>query len=283
MLDQFDAAIQRLEAVKSDLDSYLATTGIVEPEWRFNAGIATFDILSICAILRPIHQEAVTLTQEQTRRFAASQPPIAVTAHLNALFHHVFETEDENERQKRAAEYMRQQQQLAPLDLDDAVTTARMTQAIDTKLMITYKSLFYFVRVHQDAMYCVLRRLVGLPVSKAYEKRSLGTVLLKDSSPNPNHPVAKVLTTRLPDYIPWFIRWRDRRNKVKEGVQFSIAGPAENIGIGFTRLDYTTGGLIVDCAPENAVRLSDVVEALTQCADIMKLCLDCDKEKSDAS
>jgi hypothetical protein len=81
----------------------------------------------------------------------------------------------------------------------------------------------------------------------------------------PSNPVRKSLEAELPEYLPWFGRLRDQRNAVKEGVQFSIAGPDGDLGLQVVRFDPATGGVVVDCSG-TAIRLGDVVTALVQSA-----------------
>lgn len=76
---------------------------------------------------------------------------------------------------------------------------------------------------------------------------------------NDLNPVRRFLNEHVPAYVDWFPAWREQRNRVKDGVSFSIAGPEEDLGI---RVDEFTaqGGISVDLT--RAVRLGDVVAAV---------------------
>ena len=41
------------------------------------------------------------------------------------------------------------------------------------------------------------------------------------------------LATASPDYVSWFERWRDERNRVKQGVNFSVFVADDDLGITF--------------------------------------------------
>jgi hypothetical protein len=123
-----------------------------------------------------------------------------------------------------------------------------------TNLGLSYKAFFFFVRSCQDAVYAVGLNLLGM---KAGANAKMSNAL-KDAN-----PIGEILKAEAAGYLEWFDRWRDLRNRIKFGVGLATLGPSTHPGISFTYQDQE-GGLVIDFARANAVRLNDATTALVQ-------------------
>src|SRR5215208_4177984 len=104
-------------------------------------------------------------------------------------------------------------------------------------LQVSYKALYFLLRAYQDRLYTVAARLAA-PGEKAGQ--SMATAFKSRAN-----PVRLFLDQSVPEYVAWFPDWREQRNRVKDGVSFSIAGPEDDLGIRFD--EFTAqGGLSVD-------------------------------------
>ena len=86
-----------------------------------------------------------------------------------------------------------------------------------------------------------------------------------NSATNPRNPVAIVLAERAPEFIPWFERFRERRNEVKDGVNFgftALAGEGISVTFNVFRLDTSTGrcSVFIDSSGDRKMTLADVLE-----------------------
>jgi hypothetical protein len=124
------------------------------------------------------------------------------------------------------------------------------------RLIMAYKALYYFIRAYQDRLYAVLAILLE---PDAPSGRSMNAAFK-----NSQNPARRLLDTHLPEYVEWFPNWRDQRNKVKDGISFSTAGPAPQTGLTSLGIRFNEfsrdGGVSVDCS--EAVQLADVTRAL---------------------
>ena len=58
--------------------------------------------------------------------------------------------------------------------------------------------------------------------------------------------------------MPWFDRWREKRNLIKEGMSFSIVGPGSDVGIALNYVNPETNGQRTG----PSVRIGDLLEAI---------------------
>lgn len=131
------------------------------------------------------------------------------------------------------------------------------------ELQVSYKALYFLLRAYQDRLYTVAARLAA-PGEKAGQ--SMATAFK-----SPANPVRLFLDQYVPEYVAWFPNWREQRNRVKDSVSFSIAGPEEDLGIRFD--EFTAqGGLSVDLT--HAIRISDVIAALDASAALAEALVD---------
>jgi hypothetical protein len=129
------------------------------------------------------------------------------------------------------------------------------------KLGAAYKTVFYFVRAYQDTLYRMVLNLQKQPWGKQSMSRAL----------RPDNPVGKLLGERLPEYLPWFEDWRDKRNKIKDGVTAGWAGPQTDPGLVFVEVIVTPGTYATRLDARTAIRLSDVAAAIEMSAQLTGL------------
>lgn len=94
------------------------------------------------------------------------------------------------------------------------------------------------------------------------------------SAVKPQNPVAIVLDESEPGFIPWFERFREQRNEVKDGVSFgftALAGAGISITFNVFRFDSKTGrrSVLVDSTGDRKVTLTDVLEAARMLANVL--------------
>ena len=130
-----------------------------------------------------------------------------------------------------------------------------------------FKGVYMWLRAYQDAVCGVWRALHGERVG-AYSsmRREL----------KPGKPLQTFLDEQLPDYEPWFVRWRGRRDQMKLGVQFDTTfetDPPRILGIKF---HFPTRILDTD-VEEASISLDDIVDGLTissQLTDLVRVLVD---------
>jgi len=127
------------------------------------------------------------------------------------------------------------------------------TEESTWELKACYKAYFFFIRAFHDACYGVLLNLNGLTPG-AYS--SMNKCISKNVSPM----YEQVCT--IPGYVEWFKSFKEKRDLIKRGVNFSLCGPQWDVGIGFVRV--TPGnGIVIDVGESgNKFRLSDLVSAI---------------------
>ena len=128
------------------------------------------------------------------------------------------------------------------------------------RLRMAYKQMFVLIRAYQDALCRVLLILAGQAAGKG---TSMKTAMNKPG--NPCGDSAKTVE----GYEAWFEDWREKRNAVKDGVSFSLAGPGSNVGISFSRVNGETGGIVIDC--QDAVRLLDAARAIAMSTKLTRI------------
>lgn len=135
-----------------------------------------------------------------------------------------------------------------------------------TELRIAWKSWFYFVRALCDHAYRLL--LASAQGRAAMRGGSM------NSAVKPQNPVAIVLDEREPGFIPWFERFREQRNEVKDGVNFgfsALAGAGISITFNVFGFDSKTGRRSVhfDSTGDRKVTLTDVLETARMLAKVL--------------
>ncbi len=135
--------------------------------------------------------------------------------------------------------------------LASVVASLEVTERPHARAKLAYKHLFYVVRALQDALYAAFSEASGMR-SGAYSSVNDG---LKDGK-----RLRLLLDDRQSDYSDWFADWREKRNRVKAGVNFGITGhPDFGITINSVSDD---GALIADCSGASSIYASDVTRAV---------------------
>lgn len=122
------------------------------------------------------------------------------------------------------------------------------------QLLAAFKATFFFIRGFQDAMLRAMLEVEGLTsgymasMGKAFDDKGIG---------KPNHPIGGLLATQLPDYGPWFVAMREKRNRIKEGASESLSGPQWDPGLNFNTIT-ADGGVQIDASGQRAVRYSEL-------------------------
>jgi len=213
VLTHFDQAVARLKQAYLDLDHCLSSTHVVSHRTRHQAGVGASDIVTFC----------ITIFKD-----AHADAVNRLTESSHILGAAIFNP------------------QLIKKGLN-------VSSDACSKLIVSYKALFYFVRAYQDALYKVMLEIEG---------QSPGYGSMATASQNPRNKVAEILNIYLPEYKQWFINWKKKRDDVKLGANFSISGPEEILGISFVTVNEDSGGIVIDCSESKAVRISDIVEAI---------------------
>lgn len=120
------------------------------------------------------------------------------------------------------------------------------------ELATVYKALFYFVRAYQDTLYGTLLVLDGESVGPF---TSMQSCVGKKENEYRNK-----INLAIPEYIDWFSRWREKRNRIKLGVSCSLAKPANQLGVIFNIVKGKENAIVSDL--KSVVTLQDVVEAI---------------------
>lgn len=237
MIDSFDNEVERLRSAYLELDHYLSTTRIVSHRCRFRAAECASDILKFSTVFRDAHLIAVGCLSKSEQmlsrviQISEKGVPFFAQSHLKAAI--------------------------------------EVSAGAEDRLQVAYKALFYFFRAYQDALHNVILEIEGHTAGQ--HSSMTDAIDWKKQCYENGKPVAEVLKSCFPEYLDWFCDWRKKRNDVKLGASFSIAGPAEDPGIGFTMIDEKTGGVVVDCS--KSVHISDVIEALKASVRLARIAL----------
>lgn len=136
------------------------------------------------------------------------------------------------------------------------------------ELRIVWKTWFFFVRALCDKAY----RLLDAAAESRPARRG-GS--MSRAAASPASRVAVMLATEQPGFLPWFIAFRDRRDAVKEGVNFTctaLGPPGISITFNEFRIDAETGRRQTFINSDaNRVTLADVVEDVRQLVGVLKL------------
>lgn len=131
-------------------------------------------------------------------------------------------------------------------------------------LKSAYKVYFIFIRAFHDACYGVLLNTNG---STPGDYSSMAKVMKKKSGPVFN----KIIT--IPGYVKWFTDFKEKRDIIKLGVNFSLCGPQWDVGVGFNEITRN-GGVIVNVDPNvGKFRLSDLITAFNYSTALLNLIL----------
>lgn len=121
---------------------------------------------------------------------------------------------------------------------------------------IAFKSFFFFARAYTDVMYRVV--LAGIQGGSPPQKAGSMSAAAKKA----DNPVALAFEEHVPGWLDWFRDFRDKRDEVKSGVNFSLTQHGTvGVGVIFTRAT-AAGGLLINLAPTNVVTVEEIRSAL---------------------
>jgi hypothetical protein len=134
------------------------------------------------------------------------------------------------------------------------------------ELCVLWKAWFFFARALCDNVYRIL-----LAHAESRPARQDGS--MNQAAAKPANPVARMLEADAPTFLPWFIAFRDRRNAVKQGVNFActaLNSPGISITFNEFRSDPATGhrSIVID-SDQRRVTLDDVVGDVRQIIDVL--------------
>ncbi len=136
----------------------------------------------------------------------------------------------------------------------------RMKTDYQNELAIVFKALFYFVRAYQDTLYGTLLVLDGQSVGPFTSMQScIGKI---------ENRYRNRIDLAVPEYIDWFLRWREKRNRIKSGVSCSLAKPANQLGVIFNIVKGKENAIVSDL--KSVVTLQDAVEAMKMSYELAK-------------
>lgn len=139
---------------------------------------------------------------------------------------------------------------------------AKRSEEAVWELKASYKAYFFFIRAFHDACYGVLLNLGG-STPGAYS--SMNQCIKKKVS-----PFFEQIGT-IPGYVDWFNAFRQKRDLIKRGVNFSLCGPQWDVGVGFNSIT-PAGGLVVSGGTNgNNFRLGDLISAFRYSAAMVEL------------
>jgi hypothetical protein len=140
---------------------------------------------------------------------------------------------------------------------------SRREQTAGYRLRIAFKALYFFLRALQDMLF----RVTFFTLERSFPGRGdRGT--MKWAVAHPESPVGRHLAQHVPEYGEWFTRWREQRNRIKQGVNFDMFA-MDDIGIRFSSMS-NEGALTTDISNLNRVGLRDAAQALTIGARLME-------------
>jgi hypothetical protein len=116
-----------------------------------------------------------------------------------------------------------------------------------------FKSLLFAVRAYQDGMYVLLNCLRG-------ERTTGGS--MDSALKNEKNLVGELVRAALPEYFPWFAKWRKLRNDIKKGVSLGIVGPTDNLGISVNWFTKGGGQYVALDETEMIIRFADIFDAV---------------------
>jgi hypothetical protein len=275
MLSAFDDATGQFREAYLSLVNYSGSDKAVGFRVRAQAGETAVDVLSFCSIFKEIHVRAIKDLTEEARMLDIHYPIAEVKRHfeqMEPLFEQLKKLQTGAHQSPGDLAKLQELHSLLPqLPLPPWMSTEeeakkhfeRMTSS---SLQVVYKALFYFIRAYQDPLYKFILELEG---QRAGIKSSMNDIQ-RDKEFKPNNLVADILRDSYAEYLSWFLKWRDMRNKIKYGNGFSTVGPQSNPGIAFNDIDDTQRGIESGIT---VVRISDVTEALAACSRLTAIAL----------
>jgi hypothetical protein len=121
------------------------------------------------------------------------------------------------------------------------------------ELKTCYKVYFFFIRAFHDACYGMLLNLNGQPPGKY---SSMNRCIDRKVS-----PIFEKINS-IGGYIVWFKDFKEKRDLIKEGINFSLCGPQWDVGVNFTTVTPEGGSVSNVAEGSHKFRLGDLNSAL---------------------
>lgn len=131
------------------------------------------------------------------------------------------------------------------------------------RLRLSFKLLFITVRSMQNALNVCGSWLI-YECRPSPKKASMGYTV-----GHPDTELGRLIAEQLPEYCPWFLSWRNQRNRVKDGTGFGFFALDGDAGIQFTKL--TDENVYLVDLSESRVGVRDLAEALDRTCELMQL------------
>jgi hypothetical protein len=127
-------------------------------------------------------------------------------------------------------------------------------------VLTAMKALYLALRAHQDRLYqaIFLLREGRTPGAGKSMNWALG---------HPESPVGAYLRSEHPTYLDWFERFRDQRNRIKDGVNFALRRSTEDVGVTFVTVE--DGNIVVGLDEENNVTVREILGGLREVIAVM--------------
>jgi hypothetical protein len=129
------------------------------------------------------------------------------------------------------------------------------------QLETAFKSVFLWCSAYHDALCAGMQALRG---------ERVGAYTSMNDALKPGKPVEQLLAERLPDYAPWFRKWRGLRNKMKLGVAFETVFDSPPTHVTAIRFRYPRRRDTVDVG-DGEVSFESVFDALEMSAALSDL------------
>jgi hypothetical protein len=152
---------------------------------------------------------------------------------------------------------------MSAIGIDSEFTFASQPIELE-RFRVAVKAWFFFVRALCDNAYRLL-------LAQAQSGPAPASGSMSKAAGNPNNEVAKMLAERAPDFLPWFVAFRDKRDEIKTGVNFAITGlGGPGVGVVFTRFTAARG-VEVDLSGQRTVTTIDLLESAKRMVELLSL------------
>ncbi len=130
------------------------------------------------------------------------------------------------------------------------------------QLKVSYKTYFLFIRAFHDSCYRVLLNLDG---QNAGSYSSMNKCVTNERS----RLYSEI--TSISGYKDWFLDFKKIRDRIKVGVDFSICGPENDVGISFNKVNAQRGIEVNVSEDGNKCRIGDVINAIDYSTTLLHL------------
>lgn len=250
MLAEFDDAVARFRESAFGMNGNIGALSGSDHTLRTQSMETARDVFACCNIFRGAYDSLALSFKAQHERFAAEfaewpQGENVPQAEYDAFW---------EEFRRRKDEEMRSPEHLADLAASrDRLTESAEGRDMAAQFAVVFKALFFFIRAHQDSL-CALVFLAHFPAGSRPGEYSMSKHLKQRKR------VYEFVMDEVPGYEEWFWHWRDLRNQVKRGANFSYTTIGDDLVVGFSTVIPDGGGVIM--ADAGRVTLMDLITGL---------------------